>query len=448
MSSSNFMEKVQDKLQAFLVPIADRLNSQRHLSSLKDGMTVTIPLTIIGGFFMLLAQPPVNADTMQATNFFFKLLLNWKAWAVANSALLNVPFNLTIGALSLYVVFAVAYYLAKGYKLNSISCGVGALFIFTLTAVAPYAVENTTVINIQNLGAQGMFYSIIVAFITVEVFRFFITRNIKIKLPEQVPPNVAAPFEALIPVVVLTVVFFLANILCTNMTGNNLCRLVFTLLAPLMTASSSLISVIIISILLSAFWFLGIHGNNLVGGVLTPITTANLALNAEYYINGVGSPTPLSGAFITIFGNWMSYPAMMVCFFLVAKSAHLKSIRNLAIIPDLFNINEPLTFGLPVVMNVLLALPIMICNVVTCTIAYLLMKYGIVGSIYISIPWTTPGIINLFLATMDVKAIIMWAALFALDIVVLMPFVKIYDKQMLAEETGVIEETQSVKSVH
>lgn len=446
MANTNFMDKVQNKLQDILMPIADKLNSQRHLSSLKSGMTVTIPLTIIGGFFMLLAQPPVNPDTMKATNFFFKFLLDWKSWSVTYTQLLNIPYNLTIGALSIYVVFAVAYYLAKEYELNSISCGVASLFIFTLTAAEPYVVEGTTVMAMQNLGAQGMFYSIIVAFITVEVFRFFMTHNIKIRLPKQVPANVAAPFEALIPAVILTLVFFLANIVCTNITGNNLCRLVFILLSPLMSASSSLISVIIISILLSAFWFLGIHGNNLVGGVLTPITTANLALNAEYYMNGTGSPTPLSGAFITIFGNWMAYPAMMICFFLIAKSAHLKSMRAIAIVPDLFNINEPLTFGVPIVMNVLIALPIMICNVVTCTIAYLLMESGIVGSIYITIPWTTPGIINLFLSTMDIKAIIMWAALFVLDIAILLPFVKMYDKQLLNEEMRNIEQDNSIQA--
>ena len=112
-----------------------------------------------------------------------------------------------------------------------------------------------------------------------------------------------------------------------------------------------------ISILLSLFWFMGIHGNNLVGSVLTPITTANLAINAQFIMTGQGSPTPLAGAFMTIFGNWMSYPAMMLVFFLVAKSAQLKSLRKLALVPDLFNINEPLTFGVPIVMNVLLALP-------------------------------------------------------------------------------------------
>ena len=291
-----------------------------------------------------------------------------------------------------------------------------------------------------NLGGVGMFYAIIVAFVTTEVFKFMKQKNIKIKLPEQVPPNVAAPFEALIPVAVLTIVFVLGNVVCMNTAGVNLCSLVYKVLTPLMSASASLPSVILISVLLSAFWFMGIHGNNLVGAVLTPITTANIAINAAVVMTGTGEMTPLAGSFMTIFGNWLSYPAMMIAFFLVAKSAHLRSIRKLAIIPDIFNINEPLTFGVPIVMNILIALPIMICNVVMCSIAYILMDMGVVGSIYITVPWTTPGPINLFLSTTDFRSLIMWAIMFVIDIIILIPFVKIYDKQMLAEEDARKEE--------
>lgn len=429
------MDKFTEKLQSVLMPVANALNNNKHLTAVKDGMIMTIPLTIIGGVFMLLAQPPVNEETMKATNFFFSFLLSWKAWAVANSGWLTAVFNLTIGCVAVYVAFGVAYELSKTYKLNGLATGFCSLFIFFLTSAAPFtAGDFGTVISINNLGGVGMFYAILVAFATCEVFRFCKVRNLKIKLPEQVPPNVAAPFESLIPFAILTVVFVIANLICTQVTGNCLCSLIYTILQPLMSASGSLPSVIMISILLSLFWFMGIHGNNLVGSVLTPITTANIAINAAVVMSGEGTMTPLAGSFMTIFGNWLSYPAMMVAFFLVAKSAHLRSIRKLAIIPDLFNINEPLTFGVPVVMNVLIALPIMICNVIMCSIAYILMDLGIVGSIYITVPWTTPGVLNLFLSTMDVKTIVMWVIMFVVDVVILIPFVKMYDKQMLDEE--------------
>ncbi len=254
-------------------------------------------------------------------------------------------------------------------------------------------------------------------------------------MPDQVPPNVTAPFEALIPAVVLSILFVVINIICLKYTGGSLAALIGNVLKPLMYASSSLPAVILISVLLSLFWFFGIHGNNMISGVLTPITTANLALNAEYYINGLGSPSPLSGAFMTIFGNWMSYPAMVLCFFLLAKSSTLKSLRGIALVPDMFNINEPLTFGVPIVMNILLALPIMIANVITCTIAYIVMNAGLVKCISVSLPFTVPGIINLFLSTGgDFSSIILWVVLFGLDVVILFPFIKMYDKQLLKEE--------------
>lgn len=434
---NNFVEKFQNKLQEILFPIATKLNAEPHLSALKNGMTITIPLTIIGGFAMLLAVPPVSAG-LQPTNIFNEFLLAWQSWAASNNAILMAPYNLTIGAISVYVVFAVAYALAKEYKMNGMSNALIALFLFWLTSAAPVTDEKLGLVaQMNNLGAVGMFYAIIVAFFTVEVMRFFMKKNIKIKMPDSVPPNVTAPFEALIPAAVLTIFMMIANAICVSITDSNLCALIFTLLKPLMYASSSLPAVMLLSVLLSLFWFFGIHGNNMIGGVLTPITTANIALNAQYYITGEGTPAPLSGAFLTIFGNWMSYPAMMVCFFLIARSATLKSIRKVALVPDIFNINEPLTFGVPIVMNVTVALPIMIVNVITCTIAYLVMSSGLVNSIHIVLPFTVPGVFNLFLSTGgDVRTFVLWGVLFAMDIILLMPFIKIYDKQLLMEENN------------
>lgn len=431
---SSKMSVFQDKLQDFFLPLAEKMDNNKHLSALKSGMVMTVPLTIIGGFFMLLAQPPVNPNTLQGTNFFFSFLLSWHAWAQANMAFLLLPFNLTIGLLSVYVVIAITYVLAKSYHMNELTTAFTALLVFLVTSVKVVNGDFGSAITSGILGAQGLFYSIIVAFVVVEVTRFLMNKNIKIKLPEQVPPMVAAPFEALIPSVVLTVGFILLNLVCVSYTGDSLARLVYTILIPLMTAGSSLPSAIIMSILLSLLWFFGIHGNNVLGAVLTPLATANLALNAEFYINGTGKSIPLAGSFMTLFGNWMSYPAMVLVLFMVAKSAHLRSIRKVAVVPDQFNINEPLTFGVPVVMNVLIALPLMLANIVTVTIAYLVMNAGLVNAPYIPVPWTTPGILNLFLSTGDIRSVLLWIILFVLDIIILLPFIKAYDNQLLAKE--------------
>ena len=434
------MDALSEKLTNLLLPVSNVLNNNKHLTAVKNAMMFTIPFMIVGGIFCLLAQPPVPA-TLENTNFFYGFLLAWKSWATTNGAVLLTVFNLTINFIAVYVAFGVAYELSKEYEIDRLATAFCSLFIFFLTSAAPFTDETLgTIISCGNLGGVGMFYAIIVGFVVCEVYRFCKVKNFKIKLPEQVPPNVSAPFEALIPFTICTIGFLVLNILSMNIFDSNLCKLVYVLIQPLLSASGSLPSVILISILLSLFWFMGIHGNNLVGSVLTPITTANLAINAQFIMTGQGSPTPLAGAFMTIFGNWMSYPAMMLVFFLFAKSAQLKSLRKLALIPDLFNINEPLTFGVPIVMNVLLALPIMICNVIMCSAAYILMDSGIVGSIYVSLPFTCPGILNLFLSTGDVKTIFMWLIMFVIDVVVLIPFVKMYDKQLLSEENATSNE--------
>lgn len=427
---NNFVSALEEKMEKYLLPFATKLNDEPHLAALKSGMTVTIPLMIIGGFAMLLAVPPIPPGS---TNSF---LLAWGNWAAANSNVLMAPYHLTIGIISIYVVFAVAFSLAKEYKLDGMTNAILALFLFWLTSASPITLESgQLVVPMGGLGAVSMFYSIIVAFVTVDIMKFMMSKNIKIKLPDSVPSNVTAPFEALIPAVFLTILFILLNIVCMNMTGGNLSTLVFTMLRPLISASSSLPATIMLSMLLSLFWFFGIHGNNMIAGVLGPITTANLVMNAEYYINGTGTFAPLSGGFLTIFGNWMSYPAMVLCFFLVAKSTTLKSIRKVTVIPDIFNINEPLTFGVPVVMNVTIALPIMLINIINCTVAYLVMSSGAVNSISVSLPFTVPGVLQLFLGTGgDFRAVVLWLVLFVISVLLMFPFVKMYDKQLLVEE--------------
>lgn len=427
---NNFLEKLEEKMQKVLLPLSTKLTNEPHLAALKNGMTITIALMIIGGFSMLLAVPPVPEGT---TNSF---LMGWKSWAAANNGLLMAPFNLTIGIISVYVAFGVTYALAKEYKIEPTSASVLSVFLFWLTSASTVGVEGLgNVSALDQLGAKGMFYAIIVSFIVCDVMKLFYKSGFKIKLPEQVPSNVSAPFESLIPAVVLTILFVLLNALCVNKTGGNLSTLIFTIIKPLMSASSSLPATLMLSMLLSFFWFFGIHGNNMISGVLTPIATANLANNANVYVTGSGTIQPLAGPFLTVFGNWMTYPAMMLCFFLVAKSASLKSLRKVALVPDLFNINEPLTFGVPVVMNLLIAVPIMIMNMINCTIAYLLISSGAMNGFSVSLPFTVPGIINIFLSSGgDLRSIIVWIGLFALSVVLLLPFVKIYDKQLLREE--------------
>ncbi len=176
------IEKIQDKLQDVLLPLASKLNSEPHLSALKNGMTITIPLMIIGGFAMLLAVPPVPAGTTNS------ILLAWLNFSATYKSPLMALYNLSIGAISVYVVFGVSGALAVEYKLNKMTTSIIALFLFWLTAAEPFGLEGIgQVSSMTFLGAQGMFYAIIVSFITCEVIKFFMLKNIKIKCRIKFP---------------------------------------------------------------------------------------------------------------------------------------------------------------------------------------------------------------------------------------------------------------------
>ena len=430
------MDKFQEKLQKVLVPIADKLSNQRHLAAVRDAMGILIPLTIIGGFAILLAQPPVNPETLKATNFFTSFLLGWYNWASANAQYLFIPYNLTLGAISLYVAGAVAYRLAERYELPKLEACFTAILTYLAIGAAPTTIKGASYLPAANLGAGGMFTAIIVALIVVEIIHLFVSKDITIKMPGSVPPNVAAPFRILIPMAVNVVGFILLNILCTNLSGVGICDLLTKFLQPLFSATESLPSILALLLISQLFWFFGIHGDNMVGAVVTPIVTMNVALNLEAYNAGQPMTHIFAGQFNGVWGGWCTYIALLIAMCLVTKSKQLRALCKLAPLSTAFNINEPLVFGVPTVLNVFTLIPTMLCTIVNICVAYFATYFNIIGKTYLVLPWTTPAPLAAFLSTMDWKALVLWIILCAVDVVVIIPFLKNYDKQLLAEETA------------
>lgn len=436
-SKNSYMDRFIEKLGDILLPIANKLNNQKHISALKNGMLVTVPITIIGALFLVLAQPPVNQDTLKGTNLFFKFMGIWSEWATNYQNILLMPYYLTIGALSLYTVFAISYFLAREYKLHPLNSGMQGLLVFLTIAVVPTTIDGNLYFPATFLDAKGMFTAIIVGLSTVEITRLLEKYNIKIKMPEAVPPMVSAPFEIMIPIGVNIVIFLIINQSLILFTGSGLVLIVQTILSPFLSASGSLGSIMFINFLMTTFWFLGIHGASVVGAIVTPITTANFAENAAAYQAGTTIPHIFAGAYNSFFGGWITYPALLFCILFLAKSAQLKSLSRAAVVPNIFNINEPLIFGLPIVMNIIIIIPTYICTALNIAVSYILMSNGVIGKFIINIPWTTPGPIGVFLSTLDWKATVLWFILFIVDFLICIPFVKSYDKQIKMQDNGI-----------
>ena len=433
-TKTSFMDKMSAWMEQHIVPIGTKIGNQRHLAAIRDGLAILINVTIVGGFAILLAQPPIPASITEPSNFFYAFLLAWKNFAAAHVGTLLIPYYLTIGIISLYVVCGVAYTLATKYKLNGINNMLSALLVYLCVSGAVNL--ETASITIGNLGAGYMFAAMITGILVVEIAKFFRDKNITIKMPDSVPPNVAATFSALLPLCFSVVAFMALDAVIKAVTGAGYASLIYTIFQPLMRATGSLPSVLLINILMTTFWFFGIHGGNMLSVVTSPITTAALAANAEAMTSGQPLPYIYAGSMSTVFGNWMTYNALVLVLFLFAKSKQNKSIARVGVVPSLFNINEPLIFGIPTVLNVYTYIPMLICGCFNCAVYYLLAAANVVGRFYITLPFTIPGPLQAFLATGDVKNILLWIVLFAADIVIMLPFIKAYDGQLVKQETG------------
>lgn len=428
----SFMDKLSESMEKYVVPVGQKISNQRHLASVRDGLTVMIPATIIGGFACLFAIPPIPATITEPSNIFYAFLLGWKSFAAANYNLLMTPYLLTIGIISIYVVCGVSYQLAKYYKMNGINNMITALLVYLCVSGA-LDIENST-IAVSKLGAGYMFSAMVIALLVVEINHFFMEKNIVIKLPASVPPNVAAPFNVLLPAIFSVVFFLVIDKTIGVVTGAGLSDLVYTIFQPLMRATGSLPSVLLINILMTTFWFFGIHGANMLSVVTSPITTAALAANAEAHVAGVQLPYIFAGAMNSVFGNWITYNVILFVIFAFCKSKQNKSLAKVAIVPSIFNINEPTIFGLPTVLNVYTYIPLILCSLLNCSAYYILASMNMVGRFYITLPFTVPGPLQAFLATGDFRTILLWIVLFLVDIVIVYPFIKTYDNQLLAQE--------------
>lgn len=432
--SSTFMDKMSDWMMEYLVPVANKIGNQRHLASVRDGLTIMIPATIIGGFAILLAVPPIPATITEPSNFFYAFLLAWKAWAGANKVILMTPYTLTIGIISIYAVCGVSYMLAKHYKMDGLNNMISALLVYLVISGALDLANGTIVVS--RLGAGYMFSAMIVGLLVVEITRMFAKYNIKIKLPDSVPPNVAGPFNVLIALGFNIVFFSIVNALLTSATGGGIPDLIYAVFVPLMKASSSLPSILFLNFLASLFWFFGIHGNNMMSAVVAPITTAAIAANAEAMAAGAPLPYIYAGGITAVFGGWLATNnAMNLWCVLFAKSSRIKSLSKVAAVPAFFNIAEPYIFGLPTVLNLYNFIPAMICQTLNITVYYFLASANIVGRVYVTLPFTCPAVLQAFLSTGgNVATAILALVLIPVNMLIYTPFLKAFDNSLIKEE--------------
>lgn len=421
----NIIRFVEQKLG----PIAGKLGSQRHISALRDGFLVAMPFIIVGSFILIFANPPFAADT---TNAFGRL---WLDFVAEHRATIVMPWTMSMGIMSLFITMGVAYSLAKSYKMDPI--GASALSVMTFLLVA--APEKGWALPLNHFGGTGIFTALLAAYYSVELTRFLKERNITIRMPEQVPPAIAASFALLIPVLAIFLTAYPVSLLLQSTLGMQIPEAVMMLFSPLVSASNSLPAIIGALLLCQLLWFAGIHGANIVVGILSPIFLANIAANATAYAAGEPLPNLFTQAFwdFYIFIGGAGATLALVILMCFSKATHLRSVGRMSALPGLFQINEPVMFGAPVVMNPTLFVPFVLAPVVNAVIAYVTVSTGFVDKAIAVTPWTTPALIGAaWGAGWAFKASILTAILMVLDVLIYLPFFKVYEKQVLAQEAS------------
>lgn len=450
-----------DKITTFMdeklsTPMA-KLAEQRHLRAIRDGIIATLPLIIVSSMFLVVAFLP---NSMPA---------DWgiTAFLQANASRILLPYRMAMFIMTLYAVFGIGYSLAKSYKLDGLSGGILAELAYLLTivpvtipaaseslkALAETNTELSTYISSMpagflipsaNLGSAGMFIGILAAFFAVEVYRFTQKSGFKISMPPQVPASVARSFEALTPTAI--VLFAVATL--TMWIGVDVHAIMMNLVKPLINATDTLPSVILICLLGMFFWAFGIHGWSIVGSLARPLWLTLLDNNTAAYaaqevIPHIGAE-PFYQWFIMIGGSGCTI-GLAILFFLRAKSSYGKALGKTAFIPCIFNINEPMIFGAPIVLNPMLIIPFIITPVLCATIAWFATSMGLVNHVVSLAPWTLPGPIGAYLATgADWRAAVLNILLIILSVVIYWPFFKMYDKKLLEEESANVAEEEQV----
>ena len=408
--------------RARLQALSDVLGRQPHLLAVRDGVVAALPLVLIGSTFLLVAQPPSKALSDLVAPWVPKLI---------------VPYRMLGGLIALYVCFGTARSLAKRRGLDELGAAILAVASF-LTALGPSLLApeegkpQQWGVAAERLGAGGLFGALAIALLSVELQSFFARRNWTIRLPGGAPDAIVKSFASIVPGFASVT----ASWLVVHVLGLDVVGLLAEAVRPLVGASDSLPGVLALVAVDSGMWMLGVHPMAVLAAV-KPLWLSMLAANLEAAAGGGVPPHIATREFFLWFvwqgGSGGTLAAALLL--LRAKSAQLRGVGKLALVPALFNINEPILFGLPVVLNPRLFVPFLAAPFASACTTYLAMSAGLVDRPRLDVLWTLPAPVGAYLTTGgDVRAVALELGNLALAAAIWWPFLRAYDREALRRE--------------
>ena len=413
--------------------VAGAIGRQRHLGAIRDGFVTIMPLMIAGSLFTLINRFPIGSGQDGGKAYLVDLLgeiapLRWLAEMNG-----NIWWG-TFGLISIFAIVSIAYHLAKSYESdNPIAAGIVALSAY-LSIVPQVANDGWGALGWGYLNATSLFTAAIIALISAEIFsRLSKSKKLIIKMPEGVPPAVGKSFAALIPsMLTLVIVVGVASVVNAYVSKNLLDIVKDIIVSPLKDASGSFGFGLVVILLTHVFWLFGIHGANMFEGILQTFNADAVATNLAVVGGSGGSILIFNKSFADAFiymGGAGVCLGLVLALVLAGKSKQNRMTGRLGIAPALFNINEPILFGLPIVLNPVFAIPFVLGPVVNLSIAYAATAVGFLPAVQYVIPWTMPPILSGLMATgWSWQAPVIQIINLTLSVLIYIPFVKVADK--------------------
>lgn len=447
------MNKLFEFLEKYLMGPMGKVSTWRPVRAIVAAGMASIPFTIVGSAFLVLSVIP------QAFNLQFIVDL-WANSFDKIQALYLLAYKCTMGILSLYFAIVIGYEYTKiyveeeGLNLNPLNGGLLAVFAYFLTipeltyskGVISAVTGKTTIggwsvggDSLTRLSTSGMFTAILMSILAVQLYRLCVKKNWVIKMPEAVPEGVARSFTALIPgfVIAFTVLFINGIFI---LFGTDIYKVIAIPFAFVSHITNTWLGIVVIYLLVHALWIVGIHGANIVMGLVNPILLANMAQNVDgKFIAYAGEFT---NSYVTIGGSGAT---LLLCFYIAfrAKSDQLRMLGKAAMGPAIFNINEPLIFGLPIVYNPILTIPFILAPIVSASIGYWSVQLGLAGKAIAQTPWPTPIGLGAYVGSGgNIGAFVVALVCALAAFVIWYPFIKMYDTKLYKEEMDGAEAIQ------
>ena len=411
--------KLMDKLLGF----AAKVQSNIYLDAISKGLMGTLPILMIGSIALLLAVIPIDAWKQFLTD------AGIRTYLMAAS-------TVTTSCMSLYACFLIGNRLASNFEVDGISAGIISIFAFLI--ITPL---NEGALNMTWMGAQGLFAAMLATLVATRVYCALMKNDkIQIKMPDSVPPVIANTFEGLIPGMFVGALFIIIAVLFSFTPWGSLTNMIYTLVAtPLQSMGSSIWAYSFIILVQMVLFFFGIHGALVVQPIINAVYLPMDTVNMEMVLAGAANAdlNILGKTFYSIFtgiGGAGGTLSLVILILLISKSKQHKAIGRLSAVPSLFTINEPVMFGLPCVLNPLLAIPFIITPIVQSVIAYIAIAIGLVPHLNgVQVPFGTPILVNAFLAG-GWRASVLQIVLVAVGILIYLPFFKVLDNQVTKTE--------------